>query len=536
MSSLSSRILLTLAYSDQFSHPLTRVEVWQRLVNRQTKDAHVTQEEVERELARLADLGVLDHRGQFYSLAGRKKIISVRQQRQQTATSRFPSVLRAVNYLRWIPWIEAVAITGSLAVGVCREDDDVDFLIITQPHRLWLTRMVVTGLASILGQRRYWWEDHDRFENEGSSDKHFAQVHPSVEGKWCFNMWLDTHALRVSPDKRSVYTAYEVCQAVFVYERPSYFLRDGSQHIEQRFLAANRWVESFLPNFFRERECNQTRHSLENWVQTRLHQALLHRVFELLPLSFDMIGSLIWYPLDALAYVFQRWYMRAKMTIEIVDRKKALFHPRDTRSLVSDGWKKSLQRLIETQATYLSEKNAADAEKNNETKNKKQRGNDMVSFTPDEDLEVFLQEIADKQFELVLVTGVFDIVHRAHRQFLVQARLQGDRLIVGLESDARVKQLKGEDRPINAQEQRLKQLENLGVADHVFVLPEMFSKPSEHSALIKILNPKVLAISEHTPHKAEKEAIMKKHNGNVVVVMGQDTSISSSRLLKEVRR
>ena len=49
--------------------------------------------------------------------------------------------------------------------------------------------------------------------------------------------------------------------------------------------------------------------------------------------------------------------------------------------------------------------------------------------------------------KIVLATGCFDILHPAHLEFLALAKEQGDVLIVGLETDARVRQLKGKDRP-----------------------------------------------------------------------------------------
>lgn len=67
----------------------------------------------------------------------------------------------------------------------------------------------------------------------------------------------------------------------------------------------------------------------------------------------------------------------------------------------------------------------------------------------------------------VLVNGTFDILHLGHLALLNYARGQGDYLIVAIDSDRRVKELKGETRPINTQDERLVMLRNLKPVDEV---------------------------------------------------------------------
>ncbi|KKS79400.1 MAG: Bifunctional protein HldE, partial [Candidatus Beckwithbacteria bacterium GW2011_GWA2_43_10] len=67
----------------------------------------------------------------------------------------------------------------------------------------------------------------------------------------------------------------------------------------------------------------------------------------------------------------------------------------------------------------------------------------------------------------VLVTGCFDVLHSEHKKFLKAAKKLGGTLLVGLETDARTRQLKGPGRPINSLRLRLKNLQQLGIADQV---------------------------------------------------------------------
>lgn len=99
------------------------------------------------------------------------------------------------------------------------------------------------------------------------------------------------------------------------------------------------------------------------------------------------------------------------------------------------------------------------------------------------------QDFVDKfkNKKIVFTNGCFDILHRGHVSYLNQARSLGDALIIGLNSDASVKRLKGSDRPINKESDRKFVLENLKSVDAVQIFDE--DTPLE---IIKIIRPQVL--------------------------------------------
>ena len=88
---------------------------------------------------------------------------------------------------------------------------------------------------------------------------------------------------------------------------------------------------------------------------------------------------------------------------------------------------------------------------------------------------------------LVFTNGCFDLLHRGHVEYLDAARRLGDRLVVGLNSDASVRRLKGENRPLIPQEDRAIVLAGLGAVDAVTIFDE--DTPRE---LIASLLPDVL--------------------------------------------
>lgn len=70
---------------------------------------------------------------------------------------------------------------------------------------------------------------------------------------------------------------------------------------------------------------------------------------------------------------------------------------------------------------------------------------------------------------LVFTNGCFDLLHAGHVRYLQQARGLGDALAVGLNSDRSVRELKGEGRPINPQDDRAEVLAALGCVDYVVI-------------------------------------------------------------------
>ena len=67
----------------------------------------------------------------------------------------------------------------------------------------------------------------------------------------------------------------------------------------------------------------------------------------------------------------------------------------------------------------------------------------------------------------IVVNGTFDILHSGHLALLNHARSLGDYLVVAIDSDRRVRELKGADRPINTQAERQELLSNLRAVDEV---------------------------------------------------------------------
>jgi rfaE bifunctional protein nucleotidyltransferase chain/domain len=97
------------------------------------------------------------------------------------------------------------------------------------------------------------------------------------------------------------------------------------------------------------------------------------------------------------------------------------------------------------------------------------------------------QQLKRSGKRVVFTNGCFDILHRGHVDYLSKARALGDILIVGVNTDASVKRLKGDHRPIVQEDDRAAVLAALGVVDYVC----LFDEDTPHE-LIRALVPDIL--------------------------------------------
>lgn len=116
--------------------------------------------------------------------------------------------------------------------------------------------------------------------------------------------------------------------------------------------------------------------------------------------------------------------------------------------------------------------------------------------------------------KVVFTNGCFDILHRGHVEYLAKAADMGDVLVVGLNTDASVKRLKGEERPINNQDARALVLASLGFVDAVVLFDE--DTPYE---LIKTIRPDVLVKgADYKPEEIVGYDIVTSYGGKVETV------------------
>ena len=93
-------------------------------------------------------------------------------------------------------------------------------------------------------------------------------------------------------------------------------------------------------------------------------------------------------------------------------------------------------------------------------------------------------------YKTVFVNGTFDVLHRGHLDLLNYAKSLGEYVIVGIDSDERVKQMKGSSRPINCLMDRAHMLANLKSVDEV----RFFGNDKELEDLVKEVKPDIMVV------------------------------------------
>jgi hypothetical protein len=199
---LARAIVQTVAYADIFDYPLTADEIHRYLIGLQAGRGTV------RGLLSTALPGGLARTGRYFTLAGREHTVETRKLRMASAADYWR---RAVHYGRrmsHLPFVRMVAVTGALAMDN-NADGDIDYLVITEPGRLWLCRALIVGLVRIA----------------------------ALSGtELCPNYFLTERALVL--EERNLFTAHEVTQMVPIAGLATY----------HQLRELNRWTDRFLPN------------------------------------------------------------------------------------------------------------------------------------------------------------------------------------------------------------------------------------------------------------------------------------------------
>ena len=136
---------------------------------------------------------------------------------------------------------------------------------------------------------------------------------------------------------------------------------------------------------------------------------------------------------------------------------------------------------------------------------------------------------------VVFTNGCFDLLHRGHTRLLQQARELGDLLIVGLNSDASVRRVKGPSRPVLSEEERAEVLSALASVDYV-----VFFDDPDPGSTIAALQPDVLAKgADWAKDQIVGRETVEGRGGRVVtipLVEGSSTSGIIDRILEQGRR
>lgn len=148
-----------------------------------------------------------------------------------------------------------------------------------------------------------------------------------------------------------------------------------------------------------------------------------------------------------------------------------------------------------------------------------------------EDLVARLGQVRKSGQKIVFTNGCFDILHVGHVRYLADARSEGDLLVVGLNSDASVRIIKGDKRPIVCQNHRAEVLASIGCVDFIVI----FDEP-DPLKLIQTLKPDVLVKGEDWTEDAIVGAEFVKSQGGKIVRISFVEELSTTAVIEKIRQ
>lgn len=294
---IQTSILKTLCYADVFHYPLTFSELWRYLI----APFPISKQDLREVLEQDYRWG--ERRGNFYFLKGRSEIVGRRKKRMWYSKRKMVKARNAARLLSFIPTIKMIAVSGSLAMDNSRQGDDIDFFIITRPHSLWITRLLV---FTVLFLAR-------RLRRKGKPERDTI----------CPNMFVSSDHMAIGEGERDLFVAHEIAQLKMLLNREA---------IYERFLIENLWIVRFLPHTL-------SISSLAQRIPNRRGKTSYARWF---------VGHLIHgvlYHIDSLCFFLQMWYMKGHMTNEKVSQHIAKFHPLKRGERVISAYKEKFESI-----------------------------------------------------------------------------------------------------------------------------------------------------------------------------------------------
>lgn len=228
-SKLEKQILATIIYYDIISYPLTGLEIFSCLISDNGENEQNEIEEYRKSSLRDI-LDLLDNSDflrknisrklGFYFLTGREEIVYERLYRKKIADRKWKKAKKILWIMQVTPFIKALFVSGSLALGNCKKSSDIDVLIVAKKGRIWTVRVFATILTALLGARRHGNITKDRI---------------------CLNYYITDKSLKIP--FASLYDAQSYSHLINAYSSVP------DKEIYKEFQKENMWMKNYVQNY-----------------------------------------------------------------------------------------------------------------------------------------------------------------------------------------------------------------------------------------------------------------------------------------------
>lgn len=205
LSSLEISVLRVVIYFDLFHHPLSAAEL------RSFNQFKVTQTEVDGAIQRLLKINIIKRKGDFFGLDPIERNVEERKVKSNLAKSSAGRIRKFSQLVAAFPFVRAVFLTGSYSKGVMSTDSDLDFFIVVDKGKLWITKFLM-----VVFRKLFLLDSHKNF---------------------CINYMVDVDHLQISD--RNQFSATELITMIPVFGMDLY----------QEMLAKNNWVYNYYAGY-----------------------------------------------------------------------------------------------------------------------------------------------------------------------------------------------------------------------------------------------------------------------------------------------
>jgi len=189
-----------------FSYPLNAEEVYHSLDRNSTNV-----KEVQGELQLLSTNGLLGSHDGFFGFGDLQRNVARRLDGNKRAVDAMPLAMEWSSFISGFPYVRGVFLSGSISKNFMEDDGDIDYFLVTEPGRLWLSRTILVLYKKLL---------------LFNSHKYF-----------CVNYFVDTEHMEI--EEKNLFTATELVTLI-----PA-----CGPKIYDKFRSQNTWVENYFPNF-----------------------------------------------------------------------------------------------------------------------------------------------------------------------------------------------------------------------------------------------------------------------------------------------
>ena len=248
---LKEDIQRTIGYAKKFGCPINEKEICERLISKKIYDL----KEIKKELKNFK----IDN--------NKNKWVKIKIKKAQDLAKLLGESFKN---------IKMIGITGSVAAGYPKKNDDIDLMIITKKNKLWITRFKLRWFIFMnkIPHRKY-----DQKENKD---------------EFCFNFWLDNNNLLLPKKRQNLRSAMDL-----ILMKPIL----NQENTYERFILKNKWAEKYLATGY-DRKISNFQFLISNENKDNYLDEIINKLF--------------FWP--------QYWYMKRKITNEKIDYHQAFFY------------------------------------------------------------------------------------------------------------------------------------------------------------------------------------------------------------------